>query len=73
MIDFKKALIILAHAFVGWALCGAIMGIGMSLTSELNAQIIHAVGAPIVFFFVLRGTTTMDSVLNSVASSTFLK
>jgi hypothetical protein len=46
---FKKILIILAHAFVGWALCAATMGIGMALTSLMNALIIHAIAAP--FFF----------------------
>ncbi|MCP4583089.1 MAG: hypothetical protein GY839_15880 [candidate division Zixibacteria bacterium] len=52
MNNTKKTAIILLHAFVGWALCGAIMGIGMSFTSELNAQIIHAIGAPIIFYFI---------------------
>jgi hypothetical protein len=42
-------MIILAHAFVGWMLCAATMGIGMSLTSLSNTLIIHAIGAPIFF------------------------
>ncbi len=41
--------IILVFAFVGWAICGAIMGIGRAVTSLENTLIIHAVGAPIVF------------------------
>ncbi len=45
----KKILIILAHAFVGWALCAATMGIGMSVTTVGNTLIIHAIGAPIFF------------------------
>jgi hypothetical protein len=45
----KEILIIGIHAFVGWALCAATMGIGMAVTSEANALIIHAIGAPIFF------------------------
>jgi hypothetical protein len=47
--NLKKILIILAHAFVGWMLCAATMGIGMSLTSTNNTLIIHAIAAPIFF------------------------
>lgn len=42
----KKGVIILVHAFVGWALCGATMGIGMSVTSLSNTLVIHAIAAP---------------------------
>src|SRR5512146_1977743 len=45
----KKPAIILAHALVGWALCAATMGIGMAVTSQANALVIHAVAAPIFF------------------------
>ncbi len=45
----KNMLTILAFAFVGWALCGAVMGIGMSLTTLQNALILHAVAAPAIF------------------------
>jgi hypothetical protein len=45
----KKLTILLAHAFVGWALCFAAMGIGMATTSLNNALIIHAIAAPIFF------------------------
>lgn len=41
--------IIAIHAFVGWALCTASMGISMALTTVENALIIHAAGAPIIF------------------------
>lgn len=44
-----KTLIILAHAFVGWVLCAATMGIGMAVTSLENTLIIHAIAAPIFF------------------------
>jgi len=45
----KKSTIILLHAFIGWALCGAIMGIGMSITSLQTTLIVHAIGAPAIF------------------------
>jgi hypothetical protein len=48
----RKIIIILACAFVGWALCAAAMGIGMAVTSQANALIIHAVLAPIFFMGV---------------------
>lgn len=48
----QKITIILAHAFVGWMLCAATMGIGMSVTSLHNALIAHAIGAPIFFTIV---------------------
>jgi hypothetical protein len=50
--SIKKLTTILIHAFVGWALCGATMGIGMATTSLQNALIIHAIGAPIYFTLV---------------------
>src|SRR5689334_12250285 len=46
---FKKILILLAHALVGWALCAATMGIGMAVTTLNGALIIHAIAAPIFF------------------------
>jgi len=45
----RKVTIILIHAFVGWALCAAIMGIGMSVTSVNTTLIAHLIGAPIIF------------------------
>jgi hypothetical protein len=45
----RKAAAILAHALIGWALCAAIMGIGMSVTTLGTTLFIHAVGAPIIF------------------------
>jgi hypothetical protein len=44
-----KIAILIAHAFVGWALCFATIGIGMAATSVQNALIIHAIAAPIFF------------------------
>jgi len=50
--SFKKIVVILLHAFVGWALCAATMGIGMAATSLQTALIVHAIGAPIYFSVV---------------------
>ena len=48
----KNRITILVHAFIGWALCAATMGIGMATTSVQNALIIHAIGAPVFFTIV---------------------
>jgi len=45
----KKIVVILIHMFIGWALCGAIMGIGREITSIDNTLIAHALGAPLIF------------------------
>jgi hypothetical protein len=45
----KKTTIILAHAFVGWALCGVSIAIGKAITSMDNTLIIHAVAVPVIF------------------------
>jgi len=50
--SLKKASVILVHAFIGWALCAATMGIGMAVTTEMKAMIIHAIGAPVFFTVV---------------------
>ena len=47
--SIREVIIILVHAFIGWALCAATMGIGMATLSMQNALIVHAVGAPIFF------------------------
>jgi hypothetical protein len=45
----KKFLVLLVHAFAGWVLCAATMGIGMAVTTLDITLIIHAIGAPIFF------------------------
>src|SRR4030042_1653325 len=45
----KKAFVIFIHAIIGWALCGAIIGIGRNVTTMQNTLIIHAIGVPIIF------------------------
>ncbi len=48
-ISIINGIIILGIALVGWALCGAVMGLGLKYTTEKRAQIIHAIAAPILF------------------------
>ena len=50
--ETKKIGTILIHAFIGWALCAATMGIGMATMTIQNALIIHAIGAPIFFTII---------------------
>ena len=45
----KKTIVVLLHAFIGWMLCAATMGIGMAVTTLNNALIIHAIAAPVFF------------------------
>jgi hypothetical protein len=45
----KKAFVVIGLGVVGWGLCGAIMFIGMEVTSEQTTLILHAIGAPIIF------------------------
>lgn len=47
--SLKKIFIILVHAFIGWAICAAIMGIGMQYFSLKTTLIIHAIGGPFGF------------------------
>ena len=48
-VSAKATIVLLIHAFVGWLLCAATMGIGMAATTLQVALIIHAVGAPVYF------------------------
>ena len=50
--NVKKLIIILIFAFIGWALCGATIGIGRAITSIENTLIIHAILAPIFFAII---------------------
>jgi hypothetical protein len=43
---------ILVLGLLGWALCGAIMFIGMSVTTIETTLIVHAIGAPIIFALI---------------------
>lgn len=54
----RETVTILIHAFIGWALCAATIGIGMATTTVQTALIIHAIGAPIFFAAVSRNYFT---------------
>jgi len=45
----SETAILLLHAFAGWLLCAATMGIGMALTTLDNALVVHAIAAPVFF------------------------
>lgn len=49
---FKHAMIILGLGVVGWAGCGAIMFIGMAVTTMQTTLIAHAIGAPAIFALI---------------------
>ena len=44
--------LILLYAFIGWAICALIMGIGMKFLPMNRVLIIHAMGAPLAFYFL---------------------
>ena len=50
--NMPKTTVVLAHAFVGWLLCAATMGVGMAVTSLDTALVIHAIAAPIFFTLI---------------------
>ena len=47
-IALKQLMLILAFALIGWALCGAIIGIGRSVMSLATTLIVHAIGAALL-------------------------
>jgi hypothetical protein len=49
-----RLMMLLVHALIGWALCAAIMAIGLAVLPLAEALIIHALAAPIIFVFVSR-------------------
>ncbi len=44
-----RSLTIGTHALIGWIVCGAIIGLGETLTTAENTLIIHAILVPFVF------------------------
>lgn len=48
-LNFGQIIVLAALGLLGWALCGAIMFIGMSITSIETTLVVHAIGAPIIF------------------------
>ena len=51
-ISARATLITIAHGLVGWAFCGARIGIGTAATTIGNALVIHAAAAPLIFAVV---------------------
>ena len=45
----RKIVILLLHAFAGWLLCAATMGVGMAVTTLDTALVVHAIAAPVFF------------------------
>jgi hypothetical protein len=52
MMNIMKLVTIFVHAFIGWALCAATIGIGLATMPLQTALTIHAIGAPIFFTLV---------------------
>ena len=48
----KQLIIPILLGLLGWALCGAIMFIGMAVTDIQTALIVHAIGAPVIFSLI---------------------
>jgi hypothetical protein len=51
-IKTKQLLIPFLFGLLGWALCGAVMFIGMALADIQTALIVHLIGAPIIFSLI---------------------
>jgi hypothetical protein len=45
--NLSSILVLTAHALVVWALCFATIGIGMKVTTQRRALVIHAIAAPL--------------------------
>ena len=78
-LNFSKIAVVLVLGLIGWALCGAIIWIGQTVTSMEMTLIIHAIGAPIVFgaigsiyFRVFNYTTPMQTAILFVSVVIFL-
>ena len=48
----KKIMVVLIFAFLGWAACGATMGLGLAFLNLETTLLIHAIGAPIYFIIL---------------------
>ncbi|MBT8331009.1 MAG: hypothetical protein KJP06_01655 [Deltaproteobacteria bacterium] len=48
-LSLTQLCIVLAHAFIGWAICASIMGVGMAVTTLSTTLILHAIGGPLAF------------------------
>lgn len=48
----KKVSIVLTFALAGWALCGAVMGIGIPTLGLAKALVVHVIAAPVIFSLI---------------------
>lgn len=48
-LQFNQAIVVLVLGLLGWALCGAIMFVGMAVSSVETTLIAHAIGAALIF------------------------
>jgi hypothetical protein len=69
-LPLKKTVIILLHAFVVWALCGATITIGRSVIGMERTLIVHAIAAPVfaalvsmVYYKKFNYTTPLQTAL----------
>ena len=51
-LGLKQIMVLVLLSLLGWALRGAIMFIGMSVLDIRTTLIIHAIGAPLIFFLI---------------------
>ena len=51
---FHKTAIVIGHGAVGWAYCGALIGVGRQVLSMHSTLILHAIGAPVGFAIISR-------------------
>ena len=51
-IKTKQLVIPLLLGLLGWALCGAIMFVGMAITDIQTTLTVHVIGAPIIFSLI---------------------
>jgi hypothetical protein len=49
---FQRAGVIFAHAVMGWAYCGALIGAGRHFLSIHTTLVVHAIGAPVGFAMI---------------------
>ena len=48
----QRASVILAHAVVGWAYCGALIGVGRQFLPIHTTLVVHAISAPVGFALI---------------------
>lgn len=47
--DLNQIAIITVHAWVGWALCGAVIWIGKAIATMETTLMVHAIAVPFIF------------------------